>query len=63
MNNAYLILLNYVIEKSYTDPKAMDILNKYDSFRTRKPLETIKLVNSLIRSGHLKIAKDIVTND
>lgn len=58
MNN---ILLSYVIEKSYESDKAQEVLNRYDAARTGKPIEEVRLVNSLIRHGNTKLARQIVT--
>jgi hypothetical protein len=53
------ILLEYVINKSYSEAEAFEILNKYDSVRTGKPLEEVTLTNTLIRNGDIKTARKI----
>lgn len=50
------ILLDYVVKKSYTDLEARSILDLYDSKRTGLKLSTVSLINSLIRSGNVKLA-------
>jgi hypothetical protein len=61
MKNEYKILLDYIINKSYTDKEAMDVLNKYDAARTGKPLSEVALINSLIRHGDYRLAIRMVS--
>jgi hypothetical protein len=60
MNKREQILLDYVIQKSYTDPEAQEVLNQYDAERTGQEYSSVALVNSLIRDGNIKLAERIL---
>lgn len=51
------ILLSYVVEKSYHDPQAMNILDRFDSIRTGLSLEQVAFNNSVIRAGKSQLAQ------
>jgi hypothetical protein len=53
------ILLDYVIQKSYTDEEAQSVLDRYDAERTGREYSSVALINSLIRAGNTKLANQI----
>lgn len=60
MNKSEMVLLDYIIKKSYEDLEAQRVLDLYDSKRTGLSLSTVSLVNSLIRSGNTRLAYEFI---
>lgn len=56
MKRSEVVLLDYVIKKSYEDLEAQEALDKYDSERTDLDVSVTMLVNSLIRAGNTRLA-------
>jgi len=45
--------------KNSNDPKAQNLLNEYDSARTGRDLELVRVINEIIASGDIRLARQI----